>query len=373
MHQLNEAIMKITRLDSFLVRIPQKPPIAPYQSRYRASSEKEGLIVRLETDNSLVGWGETPVDWINNSFTGNPEERMRQEAVGRDPFDIERFYAESKLGSYLTSAVEMAMWDLIGHATKQPLYKLLGGAVRKRIELAACMGIRPYDEAKAVARQYVEQGFTTLKTKAGRRAEEDLDMVRGIRDGVGDRLKLRIDPNQGYGPEVAFPLARDLEKYNLEYFEQPMPLGLIADAARLRRQTKTPIALNESVTTPEIVLQILQLHAADVILPDTYQCSGILGVKKVAALAEAAGIPCVFHCAHDLGLKTAAMLHVVASAPSFPLANDCTYYGLVDDVISPLHVIERGHMTVPEGPGLGVKVDEKKIKQYQVTPAAPNR
>jgi L-alanine-DL-glutamate epimerase-like enolase superfamily enzyme len=357
--------MKIKQLHSTLVRIPQKPPIAPYQSRYRATSAKEALIVRLETDTGLVGWGETPVDWINKSFAGNPEELLRREVVGRDPFDLERFYAESKLGHYLTSGVEMAMWDLMGLATKQPLYKLLGGAVRKKIELAACMGIRPYEEAKAIARQYVEDGFTTLKTKAGRRAEEDLDMVRGIRDGVGDMLKLRIDPNQGYAPEIAFPLAKDLEKYNLEYFEQPMPLGLIADAARLRRHTSTPIALNESVTTPEIVLQILQLRAADVILPDTYQCSGILGVKKVAVLAEAAGIPCVFHCAHDLGLKTAAMLHVVASAPNFTLANDCTYYGLEDDIITPLHVIERGHMAVPEGPGLGVTVDEKKLQRLQ--------
>src|SRR5438874_11128779 len=109
-------------------------------------------------------------------------------------------------------------------------------------------------------------------------AEEDLEMVRGIRDGVGDRLKLRIDPNQGYAPEVAFPLARDLERYNLEYFEQPMPQGLIGESARLRRHTKTPIALNESVTTPEVVLQILQLRAADVLLPDTYQGGGILAV-----------------------------------------------------------------------------------------------
>lgn len=355
--------MKIKQLHSVLVRIPQKPPIAPYQSRYRATSEKEAVIIRLETDTGLVGWGETPVDWINQSYSGNPEELLRRAAVGRDPFDLERFCAESTLGSYLTSGIEMAMWDLIGQATKQPLYKLLGGAIRKRIELAACMGIRPYDEAKAIAQQYVEQGFTTLKTKAGRRAEEDLEMVRGIRDGVGDKLKLRIDPNQGYAPEVALPLARDLEKYNLEYFEQPMPQGLIADAARLRRQTKTPIALNESVTTPEIVLQILQLHAADVILPDTYQCGGILMVKKVAALAEAAGIPCVFHCAHDLGPKTAAMLHVVASTPNFTMANDCTYYGLVDDIITPLHRIERGHMTVPEGPGLGIHVDEAKLKR----------
>ncbi len=358
--------MKIQQLHAVTVRIPQLPPIAPYQNRYRAGTHKEALLVRLESDTGLVGWGETPIDWINKSFEGTPEDLLRRRAVGRDPFDLEAWYAENQLGSYLASGVEMAMWDLIGQAVRQPLYKLLGGAVRKKIELAACMGIRPYEEAKTIARQYVEMGFRTLKTKAGRRAEEDLEMVRGIRDGAGDRLKLRIDPNMGYTPEVAFPLARELEKYHLEYFEQPMQQGLIGEAARLRRHTSTPIALNESITTPEAVLQVLQLHAADVILPDTYQCFGILGVKKVAALAEAAGVPCVFHCAHDLGLKTAAMLHVVASSPGFTLANDCTYYGLQDDIIAPLHVIERGTMMVPEGPGLGVKVDESKVAKYRV-------
>src|SRR6059058_2433199 len=119
--------MRITSLNSVLVRIPQKPPIAPYQSRYRAGSVKEALIVRMETDSGLVGWGETPVDWINSSFIGNPEGKMRGEVVGRDPFDLERWYAETKLGSYLASGVEMALYDLIGKATNQPLYKLLGG------------------------------------------------------------------------------------------------------------------------------------------------------------------------------------------------------------------------------------------------------
>jgi L-alanine-DL-glutamate epimerase-like enolase superfamily enzyme len=359
--------MKIAQLNALRVRIPQKPPIAPYQSRYRAQSAKEALLVRLETDTGLVGWGETPDDWVNKTYEGTPEDLLRGRALGRDPFDLEAWYAENALpSSHLASGVEMAMWDLMGQATRQPLYKLLGGAVRKQIELAACMGIRPYEEAKTIARQYVEQGFSTLKTKAGRRPEEDLEMVRGIRDGAGDRLKLRIDPNQGYLPEVAFPLARDLERYRLEYFEQPMPFSYIGEHARLRRYTSTPIGVNESVTTTEIVLQLLQLRAADVILPDTYQCGGILGVKKVAALCEAAGVPCVFHCAHDLGLKTAAMLHVVASSPGFTLANDCTYYGLEDDVITPLHQIEGGFMPLPEGPGLGVKVDEAKIAKYKI-------
>src|SRR5262249_6699658 len=225
--------MKITKLDALRVRIPQKPPIAPYQNRYKAGTYKESLLVRLETDTGLVGWGETPDDWVNRSDEGVPEDILRAAALGRDPFDVEGWCASSTLGPYLTSAVEMASWDLMGKAAKQPLYRLLGGALRKRIELAACMGIRPYEEAKTISKQYVEMGFSTLKTKAGRDAAEDLEMVRGIRDGAGDRLRLRIDPNMGYKPDVAMQLAKDLEKYHLEYLEQPMHSTLLAESARM--------------------------------------------------------------------------------------------------------------------------------------------
>ena len=205
-----------------------------------------------------------------------------------------------------------------------------------------------------------------MKTKAGRRAEEDLEMVRGVRDAVGDRLQLRIDPNMGYSPSVALQLAKDLERYKLEYFEQPMPREELQASADIRKQTTTPMALNESVTTLSETLKIISLGAADFLLPDTYQCGGLLGVKKVAALAEAAGIPCVMHCAHDLGPKTAAMLHIVVSSPGFTLANDCTYYGLCDDVVVEPFRIERGCMRVPEAPGLGIQVSEEKVRRYAV-------
>src|SRR5213083_1737541 len=118
--------MKIAQLHALRVSIPQKPPIAPYQSRYRATSAKEALIVRLETDTGLVGWGETPDDWLTKTYEGTPEEALRKQVLGRSPFDIEAWYVENTLGSYLASGVEIALWDLVGKATGQPLYKLLG-------------------------------------------------------------------------------------------------------------------------------------------------------------------------------------------------------------------------------------------------------
>lgn len=359
--------MKVTKIQSWLVDVPQKPPIAPYQSRYRAQSSKESLLFRVETDEGLVGWGETPQSWIEGEpFYGNEAEGLQERLRGWDPFEIERLYETGGLGGgYLQSGIEMAFWDIVGKATGKPLYQLLGGAMRsKEIELAACMGIQPYDRAGELARYYVKEGFSTLKTKAGRRPEEDLEMVRGVRDAVGDQLKLRIDPNMGYQPPVAIQLAKDLERYGLEYFEQPMPCHELEASAEMRRQSKTPVGLNESVTTLDQVLKIIQLKAADYLLPDTYQCGGILGVKKVGVLAQASGIPCIMHCAHDLGPKTAAMLHIVVSSPGFDLANDCTYYGLVDDVLATPFQINRGRMRVPEAPGLGIDVSEEKVRRF---------
>jgi L-alanine-DL-glutamate epimerase-like enolase superfamily enzyme len=366
--------MRITTVDTFIIDVPQKPPVAPYQSRYVATSRTGALLVRLQTEKGHVGWGEAPqlMAFHNRTpYTGREAGDFRGKLIGRDATAIESLYADGLFTDpYLQSAVEMACWDLLGKLCGQPLYRLLGGMVREEVDLACCMGIQTPQKAAEIARGYVEMGFGTLKMKGGRRAEEDLGMVRAIREAVGDKLKLRVDPNTGYSPGAALQLARDFEPYELEYFEQPMPDNLIDDSARIRKLTKTPLGLNESVTTLESVQEILAKQACDVLLPDTYQCGGLWACKLIGDWSKAAGVTCVFHCAHDFGLKTAAMLHVVASSPNYPLANDCTYYGLVDDIITEPFAIRGGRMKVPRGPGLGVTVDEAKVKKYLVGSSA---
>lgn len=360
-------MLKIQRIDTFLVEVPQKYPIAPYQSRYRPQSSTKSVLVRIEGNDGTIGWGETPQRYLGDQIQGNEGQELQRRLAGKDPTAIEAMYESWDLGGeHLQSAVEMAMWDILGKVCRVPLYRLLGGLVREEIELAACMGIRPPREAAEISKLYVEQGFTTLKTKAGRAAEEDLQMVKAIRDSVGDRLKLRIDPNTGYSPEVCLQLAKDLEPFNLEYLEQPMPESCLADSIRIRGLTKTPLALNESITTLAVVREILDRGAADFILPDTYQSGGLWIVKMIAELAASANIPCIVHCAHDLGPKTATMLHLAASTPNFSMANDCTYYGLVDDVITEPFQIQRGRLRVPQSPGLGIEVDLAKVRKYQL-------
>jgi L-alanine-DL-glutamate epimerase-like enolase superfamily enzyme len=294
------------------------------------------------------------------------EQEARASLIGRDPQNIAAFHRDCLLGTRLKSGIELALWDICGKAAGLPVAALLGGIIRPQVEVAACMGIQSYERSREFARWYVEQGFGTLKTKAGSDMREDLEMVRGIRDAVGDKLKLRIDPNCAYSPQQALELCRQLEQYDLEYLEQPILAEPLADAARLRQQTSVPIALNESVTNPASVLAIIREQAAEFILPDTHIAGGILPCVEIGHLCAAAGIPAIMHCGHDLGPKTAAMLHVAASMPAYSLANDTTYYGLEDDIITEPFQIEQGSITVPTKPGLGIEIDPEKLQRYRV-------
>jgi L-alanine-DL-glutamate epimerase-like enolase superfamily enzyme len=357
--------MRISEVTVTVVEVPQLPPLAPYRSHIRSSSTTQSAIVCVETDEGITGWGEHNVNFLPD-ISARRMEQAAQWAIGRDPQNLARFHVECPLESRLKSGIELALWDICGKAIGLPVAALLGGILRHRVEVAACMGIQSYERAKEMAAWYVEQGFGTLKTKAGADMREDLEMVRGIRDAVGDKLKLRIDPNRAYSPQQALELARQLEQYDLQYLEQPIPADPLNDATWLRRQTCTPIALNESVIGPASVLDILQADAAAFILPDTHIAGGILPCVTIGRICEAAGIPCIMHCGHDLGPKTAAMLHVAAACPAYSLANDTTYYGLEDDILTERFKIERGTIAVREQPGLGIEVDPERLQRYTV-------
>lgn len=357
--------MRITSVEVTIVEVPQTAPLAPYRSHLRASSTTQSGIVRIDTDEGLVGWGEHNVNFLPNLSGTRMQDAAQGWLIGRDPLNIATFHRECPLETRLKSGIELALWDLRGKALGVPVAELLGGILRPRIELAACMGIQSYERAGEMARWYVEQGFGTLKTKAGADIREDLEMARGVRDAVGDKLQLRIDPNRAYSPQQALELCRGLESYRLQYLEQPIPAEPLADATWLRRQTSVPIALNESVVDPASVLAILREDAAEFILPDTHIAGGIWPCVEIGHLCAAAGIPCIMHCGHDLGPKTAAMLHVAASCAAYSLANDSTYYGLVEDILLEPFKIERGTIAVPKTPGLGADVDPEKLVRYR--------
>jgi L-rhamnonate dehydratase len=155
-----------------------------------------------------------------------------------------------------------------------------------------------------------------------------------------------------------------MEKFDLEYIEQPLPMDDLFGHAQLRAQATTPIALDESAYTMQDVLNIIRHGAADVLLLDPHQAGGLHRVRKAAAVAEAAGLPVTFHSGAELGVSTAAYLHLAASIPNLMLAVDNQYYNQTDDIIRRQHVYKEGTMETPEGPGLGVVLDPEKLKTY---------
>lgn len=358
--------MQITDVEVTIVEIPQISPIAPYRSHIRTSSTTQSAIVRIETIDGLTGWGEYNVNFLPEISSSRDTAAARDWMLGRDASDLNGFHHACPLGTRLKSGLELALWDLAGKMRNCSVAELLGGVLRSQVEVAACMGIQSYERAGEIAAEYVERGFRCLKTKAGSDMREDLEMVRGIRDAVGDRLQLRIDPNRAYTPQEAVVLARELEPYNLEYLEQPIPAEPLEDATWLRQQTSVPIALNESVTDAASVWRILHAEAAEFILPDTHIAGGILPCVQIGHVCDAAQVACIMHCGHDLGPKTAAMLHIAAALPAYRLANDCTYYGLEDDVLCEPFQIEAGCIRVPTVPGLGCDVDPDKLRHYQL-------
>ncbi len=358
--------MLVTQVSLTMVEVPQTAPIAPYRSRYRSSSATRKGIVEVLTDAGLSGWGEFNVNFLDGVDPKKMERDAHDWLTGRDALNLSQFHAECPFESRLKSGLELALWDLKGKAVGVPVAELLGGVLRSEIQLAACMGIKEPEEAAAQAVAYADAGFSTLKCKGGAGLEADVAMIAAMRDAAGERLEIRLDPNTGYSLAESIELAKRLEPYRLEYLEQPLPEKPFTDAAILRQETSTPIALNESVTDPASAFEILKTGAAAFLLPDTHLAGGIWPCVEIGILCDAAGVPSIMHCGHDLGPKTAAMLHIAAACPAYSLANDCTYYGLEEDIITDPFPIRQGKLQVPTAPGLGIEIDPDKLNRYRI-------
>jgi L-alanine-DL-glutamate epimerase-like enolase superfamily enzyme len=357
--------MRIQRIELTQVSIPYDPPVGPYRGGggggRAPTTGATSLLAKLELDSGTVGWGEG-----KGRFEADPNAVL----VGHHVADIEGALGVMKqagISAGPASAVEMAMWDALGQATGLPLSRLLGGVVREEVDFCGCLGLNHPSESAATARAYVDRwGFRFIKTKAGNDVEEDAGIAAAIQQAVGDVAVLRPDANCGYTPEQAAGLLRRMKELGVRYFEDPCRSDQPEVLARFREEIGVGILVNMGVGSLASVLPLLAAGAADYLMPDTPAAGGILPVKKIAAVAEAYGTPCLMHCSHDLGLKTAAITHVAASTPNFSGPNDTCYHGLRDDILTEPLRFENGKLRVPMRPGLGVEVDEARVQRYRV-------
>jgi L-alanine-DL-glutamate epimerase-like enolase superfamily enzyme len=343
------------------VRSPLREPLKwPGGIRESAS----GLIVELHTDEGVVGVGEAPGPTLPTIQT-IIEREFAQFLVGSDPLRVEWILHRleeytrnwSGIAAYAIAGVEMALLDLKGKALDVPVVELLGGRTR---EAAPVIGYLFIDEPEANAQKaadFVAAGHTELKLKVGRDLGQDHDAIAAIRDRVGYDVKLRIDANMAWSAPVAIKWIKALERYDLQFVEQPVPDFDLEGMATVRRAVSTPIAADEACTTLRSALELIKAEACDVFVVYPSEAGGMTRALQIGALAQAAGKWCAIGSWAELGVATTANAHVAAASTAFAFANDTHYPLQLNDVLTSPVEITDGQISVSHDPGLGVALD----------------
>jgi L-alanine-DL-glutamate epimerase-like enolase superfamily enzyme len=378
--------MEITDLKSTIVTVPFKirektPKDRPHYTWSIMCSTTEGLgldpvvLVEVFTNEGIVGLGEAPVV-VGPEISKEIVDSAKPLLLKEDPFDVERvmrkiynryglYHFHQHVANYALNAIEMALWDIIGKTCRKPLYKIWGGAYRKKIPV---FGDVRRDKPEIMAKQAEEllaQGFKTLYTKVGIDPNQDVESVKVLRDVAGSQIEIRVDANQCWSPGGAVRIIKKMERYDIEMIEQPVLMYDLDGMARVRKSVNVPICTHESSWSFYEVLNIIKKDAADVIQLDPRFDGGLMKTRMAAAIAEAAGLPVVMHTFDELGVGTSAYLHVIASCPNFIFANQNYYYQLSDDVIKgKMLTLKDGFFELPEEPGLGVELAPEKVEKY---------
>lgn len=389
--------MKITEISSIPIRLPVVS--APYATdhagtkhhwgkRGRVSPKRptpilEYLLVTIRTDTEFTGVGESQVDigFFGNTIEGVQaaiDDYLGPQLVGHDPFDREYLMnvIDYRGNSCAKAGIDLALHDLIGKALKTPVSTLLGGRHKTMVPVAVEIAGGEPDQMAAECLRFMELGVRAFKPKIGAIPTDDADRLLAIRQAVGPDVSLRADANQGYDVKDAIRLCRLTEKYDvgMELLEQPVPAWDLAGMATVRRSVDVLIEADESCYSVHDALQIIRLEAADVINVKIGKAGGLYQAKRIAALAEAAGLRCVLGTAFGLGPEIAAKLHLAASTMSVVDAVEFTEIGLHDNLLAPpydallaLPLVD-GCMPVPDGPGLGVTLGANKVESATVRP-----
>lgn len=363
--------MKINDFRTTIVSIPfSEPESWSFGKRFGISN----VIIELETDTGLVGVGEAmgfPTVRVVNEIL----QAMRPVVLGRDPMDngviiqeltqIHGWHHFRHVGNCALGGIDIALWDLVGKLTAQPLYKLFGGAFRKKIKYYWYVPNKEPHLMAEAARKGIEQGFDTVYVKLGTGFDRDLEVARVLREAIGPGPKLRVDANEAWAEGSALSLMKRMAQYDIEFFEQPLFYYDHDGAANLRRTLGVAVGANQSAWNESDILEIIKKEAADVVLTDQHQLGSLARFHRAAWLLATAGIPTIKHSFGDLGISTAAAKHVMASCPNFTKANQSHFGVLTDDIIEGgLEEFVEGCLAVPEGPGLGVHLDMNRLERY---------
>jgi D-galactarolactone cycloisomerase len=373
--------LKITAVKTYKLLHKLKQPFGVSVS-VPLSTTRTALMVKIETDSGLVGWGETgPI----SGARGTIDKQLAPKLIGQNPLHYRRLWRSlwgANFGNGLAvGAVEMALNDLRGKALGLPVADLFGGRLRDHVSVYGSTmnyveGEEPEDLYPRQAAARVKDGFKALKMRLGRYSvAREAKVARAVREAVGPNIRLMVDGNAAYTLRSAVQMARVLDELNFDFFEEPLPQSpRYAGYEELRKKMPLPLAGGEAVDSRIAAKDLIDRRAVDIIQPDPALCGGIGEALFIAELAALSGIRCIPHCWGG-AIAIAASVQLLALLPEphwgFPSDTPLLEFDLSENpwrteiVKRPLQV-KNGQITVPTAPGLGIEVNEEVIKKYAV-------
>ncbi|MEK7404144.1 MAG: o-succinylbenzoate synthase [Acidobacteriota bacterium] len=346
------------RIDSIEITHVRIPLVEPFRISSGAVSEKDAIVVRVESD-GLAGYGECSPMAGSFYSADTPESCWRElvELGGRlDAVD-------SLTSNFSKAGIETALWDLEAQRQGKPLYKLLGGT-RARVESGLAVGL--YDDVNNLLRaieRHLGDGYKRVKIKI--EPGRDIDLVRAVRREFGD-IPLFVDANGAYRIEHA-PLFRELDEYGLMMFEQPFPGPMLEELAELQRQVRTPVCLDESLETEDDLRRALVLGSLRIANIKIQRVGGFGPALRMCETCRQHAIPVWVGTMPELGIGGAqgAALATLEHC-TLPTDVEASLRWFSDDLIVPMLEVRDGYLQLPETPGLGYAVDREKIERYAV-------
>ncbi len=385
--------MKISEINSYVLQYDLDEELGYSQQYY---TKRTAHIVEVVTEEGIKGYGEAfgggGVAFGNKSIV---EKTIGPMILGMDPLDCEviwhkvynllRDHGQKGMPLQALSGIDMALWDIAGKFYGQPVYKLLGGAFRERIEVYGygMMLQRVPDLKERFAREsaaIAAKGFTATKMKIGLGPKEDLALVETVRRSIGDDIKLMVDANHAYTAREAIPLGRELEKLGVYWFEEPVAPEDRQGYRDLCQALDMNIAGGEAEFTRWGFRDLIEGRCVDVLQPEVCGLGGITEYRKVLALAHTHFVPVVNHV-WGSAVAVAANLHLLAALPDLPggahpvqplLEYDTTPNRFREELLAePLDVLGRvsregGTIGLPQGPGFGFDIDWDFVRHFQV-------
>jgi len=353
-----------------------------------SGSSKTWLFVKVQTDDGLVGWGEAYTQADRDRAIMAHLDEMGRHLIGRSPFAIKHFSSVMFLDYALRrpamdfwsalSALEHALWDIVGKACGQPVYNLLGGPCRDRIRVYAngwSDGAGSPDQHARAAEKVVARGFTALKfdpfsnpwrTHIGR-AEEALavERVRAVRDAVGPDVEILVEVHRRLAPNEAIRMAQKLEQFEPFWYEEPIDAEDIDGLAEVRSRITLPVVTGEALYSKNQFAQVFAKRAADILNPDVCNCGGILALKEIAAMAEPWHVTVAPHNYNSTTVALACTLQVSACIPNFLITEYFVNFEAAGQEIALQSFdVRDSYIALPTAPGLGIELDEAALARY---------